>query len=110
LDNTEELAQKILEITKDKGVNCILDAVGGQLISELLKSIATNGQLITYGLLSAQNVEYHNATIIFKNIIIKGFGIDAWLANISLDKKTTIIDFLILKLKSFIIIKVNKFI
>ncbi|MBF2709912.1 zinc-dependent alcohol dehydrogenase family protein [Flavobacterium soyangense] len=95
IDNRENIVQKVLKITNNKGVNCILDAVGGQLISELLKSMASNGQLITFGLLSSENVAYHNSTIIFKNITIKGFGIDNWLANITIDKNIEVYEFLI---------------
>lgn len=74
------LTEKILEITGHKGVACVLDAVGDQLLSELLTVMAPFGKVISYGLLGKGNVSYHNATVIFKNLTITGFGIDAWLS------------------------------
>jgi len=92
---SETNIERILEITEKAGVNCVLDAVGGDLITALIKTIATNGQLISYGLLSNENVSFHNATIIFKNLSIKGFGIDNWLGNIGMEKRKVAYDFLI---------------
>lgn len=95
IDSDNDIVQSVLRITNNQGVKCILDSVGGPLISDLLKSIAPLGQLITYGLLSNNNVEFHNSTIIFKNITIKGFGIDNWLLRINNKEKKTMLDWLI---------------
>jgi len=73
------LAEKIIEITDNVGLACVLDAVGGDLLSELLHAMAPFGKIISYGLLDKANVSYHNSTVIFKNLTITGFGIDAWL-------------------------------
>lgn len=78
-DNSGTVQSDIKAITGPAGVKCILDAVGGQLITELIPTISVGGQLLSYGLLSKDNVSYHNSIIIFKNITIKGFGIDHWL-------------------------------
>lgn len=75
-----KLAEKILEVTEHKGVACVLDAVGEELLSEILTVIAPYGKVISYGLLGKGNVTYHNSTVIFKNLTITGFGIDAWLS------------------------------
>jgi NADPH:quinone reductase len=42
--------------------------------------MAPFGKVISYGLLDKDNVTYNNATVIFKNLTIIGFGIDAWLS------------------------------
>mgnify|MGYP002384333003 CR=1 FL=1 len=73
------VAEKVLEITERNGVACVLDAVGDDLLSELLTVMASFGKVISYGLLGKGNVTYHNSTVIFKNLTIAGFGIDAWL-------------------------------
>jgi NADPH2:quinone reductase len=98
IDNSETIVNDILTISGNEGVKCILDAVGGELISQSIKCISINGQLISYGLLSNQNVEYHNSSIIFKNIVIKGFGIDNWLENVSSEKYEMICNNLIVSL------------
>lgn len=74
------MAQRILEITDNRGLSGILDAVGDDLLSELLTVMAPFGKVISYGLLGKGNVTYHNSTVIFKNLTITGFGIDAWLS------------------------------
>lgn len=75
------LTKKIMEITGNAGVACVLDAVGGELLSEVLTVMAPFGKVISYGLLDKANVSYHNSTVIFKNLTIVGFGIDAWLSD-----------------------------
>lgn len=91
---SEKIPERILEITKGRGVACVLDAVGGPLLSELINIMALNGQIISYGLMDAANVTYHNSAVIFKNLTIRGFGIDAWLEN-NKEKKKEAFDFLI---------------
>jgi len=85
-DEIPQILEKVNTLTDGQGVSCILDAVGGELISELIKTIAANGKLLIYGLFSNNQVTYHNSSIIFKNISIKGFGIDQWLSQISNEK------------------------
>lgn len=85
--NADTVQSDIKVITGPAGVKCILDAVGGQLITELIPTISAGGQLLSYGLMSKDNVSYHNSSIIFKNITIKGFGIDHWLNRMGAEKQ-----------------------
>lgn len=88
------LLQEILTITNSKGAAALLDAVGGPLLSALFNAMATNGQVISYGLMDPAPVTYHNSVLIFKNLTVKGFGIDAWLQR-NPGQKQEAIDFLI---------------
>jgi NADPH:quinone reductase-like Zn-dependent oxidoreductase len=99
LSDSATLLTDIQSLTNGKGLNCILDAVGGQLMTDLLKSLAPFGQLISYGLLDKENVNYHNSNVIFKNITIKGFGVDAWLQSITQEEKEKMHKFLIVELQ-----------
>jgi len=85
-DNAGTVQNDINNIAGPTGVKCILDAVGGQLITELIPTISAGGQLLSYGLMSKDNVNYHNSIIIFKNITVKGFGIDDWLNRMDAEK------------------------
>lgn len=87
LSDSENLKQNILAITNNLGVNAILDAVGGSLLTQLIECMALNGQLILYGLLSKEKACFHNSDIIFRNITIQGFGIDKWLSSIDTDTR-----------------------
>ena len=77
--NNEEIGKQIKELTKSETILGFLDAVGGNLTSQIIKTISANSKILHYGLYSDQNIEYHSSDIIFKNITIKGFGIDGWL-------------------------------
>ncbi len=91
---SDNIVREILDITSGRGVTCLLDAVGGPLLSALMEVMASNGQIISYGLMDAANVTYHNSAVIFKNLTIKGFGIDAWLEK-NAEKKYGAFNFLI---------------
>jgi NADPH:quinone reductase len=77
--NAEDLELQIKSLTGVERIAGFLDAVGGELATRVIKIISVNSRIIHYGLFSEQPVTYYNADIIFKNIIIKGFGVDAWL-------------------------------
>lgn len=72
--------KQIQELAKTERISSFLDAVGGSLTSMVVKTISPNSIIIHYGLYSDQNVMYHSSDIIFKNLTIKGFGIDGWLS------------------------------
>lgn len=78
-DNAADLEIQIKSITGDNKIAGFLDAVGGELATKVIKVISVNSRIVHYGLFSDQPVMYHNSDIIFKNLVIKGFGIDAWL-------------------------------
>lgn len=79
ISDNELLEKDIQELAKTERIASFLDAVGGGLASTIIKAISPNSKIIHFGLYSDQNVTYHNADIIFKNLTIKGFGIDGWL-------------------------------
>lgn len=77
--NDDDLEMKIKTLAGDEKIAGFLDAVGGGLASTIIKVISANSKIIHYGLFSDQPVRYRNADVIFKNLVIKGFGIDGWL-------------------------------
>ncbi len=98
-DNPETIGESIQLATKGKGVKFVLDAVGGNMITEILKNMQPFGKLVLYGLLSSENVVFHNSTIVFKNLLVKGFGLDAWLNNLTVQKRKEVFISLISMLK-----------
>jgi NADPH:quinone reductase-like Zn-dependent oxidoreductase len=83
LSDSPTLAADIQTITHQKGVHALLDAVGGNLLTVLLSQVAPFGRVILYGLLDKNPVQFQNATLIFNNITLQGFGVDAWLQSIT---------------------------
>lgn len=83
--NTEEndLIKTTHSITDNKGVNAVFDAVGGDLAAHALDCLANNGQMFVFGLLSMQDIPVNSATMVFKNLSIKGFWLTQWLSELS---------------------------
>lgn len=66
-----------------KGIrfNGFIDMVGGELLSRVLPHMAQFANIVVCGNMSnGQKASISNDTIIYKNLTIKGFGIDRWLS------------------------------
>ena len=85
--STEDISKRVLEITGGKGVDGILDSVGGKTGTEILKSVAVNARIIVYGILSRDMVEFHNSVFLYRNVTTKGFGIRGYLESRTREQK-----------------------
>ncbi|MBJ9992306.1 MULTISPECIES: quinone oxidoreductase family protein [Paenibacillus] len=65
---------QIMEITKNKGLNGIIDCVGGPVTGELIQTLSFDGRIIIYGGFSSEKFELHNFDILFKNAVMKAYG------------------------------------
>ncbi len=90
--------EEVKEITSG-GVHAALDAVGGETGTRVLQSMAPQGSVIIYGLLSKRPVQYYNADIVFKNLAINGFGIRGFLQKQTKSQRTEMINTLIKEVK-----------
>lgn len=95
----DEFINKVKEITSGKGVNAALDAVGGPTGTNVLQCMAAGGTVVIYGLLSKDPVRFHNSTIIYKNLCLKGFGVRGYLQSQDALQKEEMITFLIEAIK-----------
>ncbi|NHN84497.1 zinc-binding dehydrogenase [Acetobacter musti] len=71
--NTDDFAEKIRQLTDGKGVDVILDILGGRYLDRNLRSLARAGRLIVISLQSgakAENVDM--GRILMKNLTIEG--------------------------------------
>jgi len=64
---------RIREITAGKGVNAILDAVGGPLLADLIRTAAFSARVIMYGGLSDQRFELHNNDVYLNGLAIEPY-------------------------------------
>jgi NADPH:quinone reductase-like Zn-dependent oxidoreductase len=74
------LTKDIVEITGNRGVNTVLDSVGGPLVARLIGTLAPGGRIIAYGVQDQETIPVSNAMIVYSNIMWEGFGIDRWLS------------------------------
>lgn len=65
------ITQRIMDITGNKGVNGIIDNVGGPVTGELIQSIAFGGKLIINGGMSAEKYPLHNFDVLLKGLQIQ---------------------------------------
>ncbi|MFT4154279.1 zinc-dependent alcohol dehydrogenase family protein [Parafilimonas sp.] len=66
---------QILSVTQQKGVNAALDTLGGEAGTRLLNIMAANATIVLYAAINKDNVSFHNAQFVYKQLTLKGFGI-----------------------------------
>lgn len=64
----------------------IIDAVGGKETPSLIQHLKPLGTFVSYGILDSSSFTLPTSTILFKNLTWLGFGIDAWLNQLSNEK------------------------
>lgn len=82
----QDLADRVRDLAPN-GAVALLDAVGGELASMLLGTLRSRARVITYGVLDKAPVSVHNATLIYRNLIWYGFGIDQWERGLGIERK-----------------------
>lgn len=91
----EELQDKgfrkqIAEWTCNKGAGLGLNCVGGPSATNIARSLANGGHLVTYGAMAKQPVTIPPSLFIFKDIHLHGFWVSAWGAKFQ-DRKERIL-------------------
>lgn len=76
----ETIGKTITESVSDGTVAAFIDAVGGELATQIIPCLRVGGTVICYGLLSSMPASYYNAHIVFNLLTIQGFGIDHWIS------------------------------
>ena len=82
-----DLADRIAAATEQQPVVLAIDAVGGDTFSRLATSLAKEGTLVTYGVMSGQPATFSPALSIFNDLTIRGFWLSKWFETSSLQEK-----------------------
>lgn len=69
---TEDFAAVVAELTKGKGVNVILDMVGGDYLPRNIKSLATDGRLVNIAFLKGAKAEVNFMPVMLKRLTLTG--------------------------------------
>jgi NADPH:quinone reductase-like Zn-dependent oxidoreductase len=75
------LADTLRERVPD-GVDVVLDAVGGEIGSHLVRTVRPGGQVLSYGLLSGHPFHVDPARLVFDDIRVNGFWLPLHLARL----------------------------
>jgi len=68
----ENFAERILQLTEQKGVDVILDCVGGKYLQQNLALLKLNGRLVIIGLLGGAKAEIDLARVLRKRLRLYG--------------------------------------
>ena len=74
------LSAAIGAATGRRGVEALLDSVGGPILPNLFTTLAPGARVVAYGVQDRAPAAITNAMLIYANLTWKGFGIDRWLA------------------------------
>lgn len=72
--NAENLRDAIRAATRDRGVNCVFDPVGGDYFDAALRCLATEGRLVVIGFASGRIPQVAANLLLVKNISVLGFN------------------------------------
>lgn len=75
--------KKVMHITAGKGVNAALDAIGGDIGTELFHIVSVNSYIVIYGLISPDKIIFHNSQVVYKQVTVKGFGVRNFVDSLS---------------------------
>jgi NADPH:quinone reductase-like Zn-dependent oxidoreductase len=87
-----DLAARIAAATEGAPVRLALDAVAGEATQTLAASVAKDGVVVIYGLLSGNASRFDAADPLFRNVAIRGFWFSAWFASASAQERKKLYD------------------
>jgi NADPH:quinone reductase-like Zn-dependent oxidoreductase len=76
--DSESLAERVGQITGGDGVRFALDAVGGSLAVEVLRTLGAGGRLLVYGTLADELMTFGSRELIAGARKIEGFWLSEW--------------------------------
>ena len=76
ITESENLVERVKEITNGVGARVAFDPIGGPIIADLVQALSNGGMLIEYGALSALDgakVDFPQFPVVLKSLTIKGY-------------------------------------
>lgn len=73
-----QMEEKIQAAVQGMGIAGFLDAVGGKIVTKVIPLMKQYGTIVIYGRYSNEEASFGNGAIVYKNLTLKGFGIDRW--------------------------------
>ena len=77
--DTDDLPERVREVTGGAKVRLGIDAVGGESTRRLGDALARGGTVVNYGVMSGKGPRLSAAATIFKDITLRGFWLVSWL-------------------------------
>jgi NADPH2:quinone reductase len=74
----ETISEGVLRITGGKGVDLVVDSIGGNLTGEALRSLARNGILVTIGYSAGTQFTANVTDFVWKGLQMRGQSLSGW--------------------------------
>jgi NADPH:quinone reductase-like Zn-dependent oxidoreductase len=74
-----DLAEQLAAALGNDQISLVLDAVGGDVVTELAHSLVFGGPIVSYGGMSGAPVVISPADLIFRDVRLRGFWLKHWL-------------------------------
>lgn len=88
--SSENLRERVFQITKGRGVPFALDPIAGSLASEMVLCLGLNGKLLVYGTLSSELLHFSSRDLMTPLSSVQGFFLTNWMMQHGLLKKFSI--------------------
>lgn len=91
--NTEKtnLVERVMEITGGQGVAAVMEAVGGKLGAMAIDCMGRSATMLVYGVLSLEPIPVNSGTMLFKNLTMRGFWLNVWLARTKPERRQQVV-------------------
>lgn len=70
--------QRVKELTDGAPVKLALNSVGGLSAMRLIQALSADGQHVTFGAMSFEDVRFPTRQLIFDGLVMRGFWMDRW--------------------------------
>jgi NADPH:quinone reductase-like Zn-dependent oxidoreductase len=85
-----DLAKRVAEATGKAKIRLAIDAVGGKATDHLAQSVAVGGTVVNYGGMSGVPCSITAASLIFRNVTLRGFWLATWFRNATVNQQQSL--------------------
>ncbi|WP_394830975.1 zinc-dependent alcohol dehydrogenase family protein [Pendulispora rubella] len=75
----DDFVARVRGIVGTAGLHFAVDAVGGTTAAKVLGCLAPGGQLVVFGALGGAQIPLDIATVLFKQLVVRGFWLRPWI-------------------------------
>jgi trans-2-enoyl-CoA reductase len=83
----KDLQKRVAEATGGDQIRLGVDAIGGVATERLARSVANGGTVVNYGLLSGENCQLSGASLVFRDLTLRGFWLATWYKEASAEQR-----------------------
>ena len=72
--------EQVKKATGGRGVDVVLEVVGGTIAEQSLQCLAPFGRLVVIGAASGQRIQFSGVQLMYKNLSVTGYWLTAWMS------------------------------